>query len=581
MSFSSRLSLSLALSFTAGLSAPMIAPAILAKASTGNRFAGSFTQTQTVQAQTIQAAPAFSDVSTDYWAHDYIKGLAESKIISGFPDGTFRPNDPVTRAQFSAILRQAFITNPASAQSFADVPANYWAAQSIGAARSSGFLSGYPGNLFKPAQDIPRTQVLVSLANGLKYPGASADRLAFYRDASEIPTYARSAIAAADAANIEISHQVLNRLYPNDKATRAEVAAFVYQALVNQGKLPPVSTMATEWQRNPVATLPVSVSQVAISNDGQRLVTLSPQLNTLQVWNAQTGKSLWNIDLSHTQFNAIAISADGSRVAAIAQDPPAGTVLNLYVWDAATGNQVFTQQLGTISPDKPGVNSTAQVIFAPSGNTILTKVSTLYSDRGEPANSQIRLLSASSGAIVQSFEGTTNRDIGQIAFSQDGTLLAGANYPLANAEQPIEQVIDVWRVSDGSLVKQLKSTEAPRYSIGGMAFTPSAELRVMVASSRAQGTNFRDTWNIQTGQRTRQNDSFPRNRAGVPIRLSSDGRYYYVNGDPNGGQLLRFSAIAQKYLDEAIDKAANFSSNGNYLAVADGQNVRVFSKSQK
>ena len=82
--FSSRFGLGLGLAFSVfvGLSAPLTSSAI-------------------AQAQST----AFSDVSTDYWAHDYIEGLAKANIISGFPDGTFKPNDPVTRAQFAAILR--------------------------------------------------------------------------------------------------------------------------------------------------------------------------------------------------------------------------------------------------------------------------------------------------------------------------------------------------------------------------------------------------------------------------------------------------------------------------------------------
>ena len=154
MSFLSRLRLGLLLSFISGLSAPLILPVVLSNAATSNRLAGSFAQTQTVQAQTIQAAPAFSDVSTDHWAHDYIEGLAKANIINGFGDGTFRPNEAVTRAQYAAILRQAFLstqpfpvpserlrrTQPAIS-TFADVPNDYWARNDIDMARRAGFLS--------------------------------------------------------------------------------------------------------------------------------------------------------------------------------------------------------------------------------------------------------------------------------------------------------------------------------------------------------------------------------------------------------------------------------------------------------
>ena len=198
MHFISRLGLGLALSLIAGLSAPLIAPVVLSSADTSNRFADSFAQTQTVQAQATQAqTPAFSDVPADYWAHDYIQGLAKSNVISGFGDGTFRPNEPVTRAQFAAILRQAFLqSQPPTAQAFRDVPAGYWATGAIASARSAGFLSGYPDNTFKPNDRILRVQALVSLANGLKYPAGNPQDLSSYQDADTVPAYARPNVSS-------------------------------------------------------------------------------------------------------------------------------------------------------------------------------------------------------------------------------------------------------------------------------------------------------------------------------------------------------------------------------------------------
>ncbi|MGB7484687.1 MAG: S-layer homology domain-containing protein, partial [Phormidesmis sp.] len=70
----------------------------------------------------------FSDIPADYWANPYLLGLSELGIISGFPDGTFRPSQPVTRAEFAAILNKAF-PQPlgSSALSFDDVSEDYWA----------------------------------------------------------------------------------------------------------------------------------------------------------------------------------------------------------------------------------------------------------------------------------------------------------------------------------------------------------------------------------------------------------------------------------------------------------------------
>ena len=202
-------------------------------------LAGAATPIVVFQAPTY-AQSTFSDLSSDYWARGFIQELANRGVISGFPDGTFRPNDPVTRAQFAAMVRQAFprsaTRNPVS---FNDVPSNYWASEAIRAAYTTGFLSGYPDNFFRPDQNIPRAQVLVSLANGLGYntTGTIGTTLQVYRDANGIPDWARSSIAAATERQIVVNYPDVSTLNPNRSATRAEVAAFIYQALVSSGQV--------------------------------------------------------------------------------------------------------------------------------------------------------------------------------------------------------------------------------------------------------------------------------------------------------------------------------------------------------
>ncbi|GET36046.1 S-layer homology domain-containing protein [Microseira wollei] len=186
-----------------------------------------------------QTEPTFSDVSSNYWAKDFISALAARDIIAGFPDGKFRPNAPVTRAQFATMVGKAFNTNSIREPiNFVDVPSNYWAADAINEAYTTGFLSGYPGRVFRPNQRIPREQVLVSLASGLNYSGSlpPASVLEYYRDRRAIPNYAGEKIAAATEQGIVVNYPDVDRLKPNKIATRAEVAAFIYQALVNSSQ---------------------------------------------------------------------------------------------------------------------------------------------------------------------------------------------------------------------------------------------------------------------------------------------------------------------------------------------------------
>lgn len=177
----------------------------------------------------------FSDIQT-HWAQECILQLSTRGIISGYPDGTFRPNAPVTRAEFAALLNKAFANVPPIRNSitFTDVPGNHWANSAIQNAYRTGFLSGYPERTFKPNQPIPRVQVLVALVSGLKYT-ATTPSLAFlqkyFDDAAQIPNYAINAIAAATQQYLVVNYPNLRRFNPNQNATRAEVAAFICRAL--------------------------------------------------------------------------------------------------------------------------------------------------------------------------------------------------------------------------------------------------------------------------------------------------------------------------------------------------------------
>ncbi|WP_017655713.1 fasciclin domain-containing protein [Fortiea contorta] len=198
------------------------------------------------QAQTSGAN--LSDVGSDYWARPFIQALAERNVVSGFPDGTFRPNQPVTRAEFAVLIQKAFNQSPVrqlSAGGFRDVPANYWAAAAIQRAYETGFLSGYPGNEFRPNQQIPKVEAIVALTNGLRLTtsDAGANVLStYYTDAATIPSYAVNNVAAATQSNIVVNYPNVQQLNPLTPLTRAEATAILYQALVKQGQLQPLAS---------------------------------------------------------------------------------------------------------------------------------------------------------------------------------------------------------------------------------------------------------------------------------------------------------------------------------------------------
>ncbi len=188
---------------------------------------------------------AFNDVPTGFWASRFIDVMSSRGMIKGFPDYSFRPNQPVNRAEFAAILQRTFDKERSnSTLSFTDLSPTFWAKPAINEAISTGFLKGYPNNTFKPEQKIPRVQVLVALVSGLNLPEPAAPDqvLSVYKDAQDIPQYAVGKIAAATANNLVINYPDSQTLAPNQEATRAEVAAMIYQALVQTKKVEEISS---------------------------------------------------------------------------------------------------------------------------------------------------------------------------------------------------------------------------------------------------------------------------------------------------------------------------------------------------
>jgi len=197
------------------------------------------------QKSVIPPPIAFNDVPTDFWATRFINALSARGIIKGFPDYTFRPNQPVNRAEFAAILQQAFDTELSkNSVPFKDLSDQYWATPAIDRAVGTGFLKGFPDKTFKPTQKITRVQVLVALVSGLnlKQPAKPTQVLSIYQDAKNIPKYAVGKVAAATTNGLVITDANPQFLAPNQEATRAEVAAMVHQALVKLGRLDKISS---------------------------------------------------------------------------------------------------------------------------------------------------------------------------------------------------------------------------------------------------------------------------------------------------------------------------------------------------
>ena len=184
----------------------------------------------------------FPDIQ-NHWAKLFIEGLLAKDLISGFSDGTFKPDQQMTRAQYAALLVKAF--NPPAKRNpevFTDVDNNFWAKDVIQQAYRSEFMSGFPNKTFKPNDQVQRVQVIVSLVNGLGLSATDGNALNVYQDRLSIPDYAKDEVTTATRKQMVVNYPDLKLLNPTQAATRGEVAALVYQALVNNNQVSAVNS---------------------------------------------------------------------------------------------------------------------------------------------------------------------------------------------------------------------------------------------------------------------------------------------------------------------------------------------------
>lgn len=140
-------------------------------------------------------AASFSDTS-NHWANSSIEQMAASKRINGYPDGTFKPDRQVSRAEFVNMANQTFgLSGTAANTNFNDVKSADWFYPQVSAAQSAGYIQGYPDGTFKPNQSISREEAAAVLARLLKLDTSTPSTLTV-KDAEVIDSWAKGSVSA-------------------------------------------------------------------------------------------------------------------------------------------------------------------------------------------------------------------------------------------------------------------------------------------------------------------------------------------------------------------------------------------------
>ncbi|WOC75621.1 S-layer homology domain-containing protein [Intestinibacillus sp. NTUH-41-i26] len=166
--------------------------------------------------QSHSQSPSFPDVAADAWYHEAVVTLAAKGIITGYEDGTFRPEQPITRSEFAAIAARFARASTDKALTFPDVPADAWYRGAVQTAVSYGWINGYEDGTFRPEQPIGRAEtaaiinrMLARIADrsavdngaGTRFPDVPASHWAFYDvvEASTEHDYTRDSNTAEES----------------------------------------------------------------------------------------------------------------------------------------------------------------------------------------------------------------------------------------------------------------------------------------------------------------------------------------------------------------------------------------------
>ncbi len=179
----------------------------------------------------------FSDI-TRHWSRQCVLALFRRNLVNGYPDGAFRPDWVLTRAEFAALMTRVFSQLPAQQSStpFRDVFEQHWASAAISWVSQRRLFSGFEDGTFRPQLAISRLQAVIVIDAGLgvsqPIEAASIEEAKRqFSDAADIPAWAQGAIAAA------LERQLLEQLpeprplLPQQAITRGEATALLCRAL--------------------------------------------------------------------------------------------------------------------------------------------------------------------------------------------------------------------------------------------------------------------------------------------------------------------------------------------------------------
>lgn len=174
----------------------------------------------------------FSDID-NHWAKEWIKNAVGLGFVSGYEDGTFKPDRTITRAEFSTMLNKAMKIEITENINFSDVREKEWFYKEIQKSVAAGFFSGYENNTFRPNNPIKREEVAKVVAGAITTGNIDGEGATLLKDYSTIQEWAKNSVNTVYNKGYILGYP--DKTYMPSKAlTRAEAVKIIFEIVDNE-----------------------------------------------------------------------------------------------------------------------------------------------------------------------------------------------------------------------------------------------------------------------------------------------------------------------------------------------------------
>lgn len=308
-----------------------------------------------ISVPTTAYGASFSDIR-GHWAESYINKAVSSGFVKGYPDGDFRPDNAVTRAEFTSMVNKALGNTGTAAVNFKDVPYNEWYYSDVAKGMSAAFVGGYDDNTFRPNNSVTREEAAVMISRFVPTYGSTGNTSTF-KDRLSISTWASDAVSKIYGKGYMGAYDD-GKYHPQDSLTRAQAAKIMCSILDKETIVSASTTVKSKGTTLSGRIYSNNVTMHADLGTGEADISNSVVLGTLYVYGGGNN----TITISNSRIANAQVEKSSSSVRLLAKGQ---TVIN----KVTTGNTAILETSGL----NGGLSGTGynQVDIKSSANTTL------------------------------------------------------------------------------------------------------------------------------------------------------------------------------------------------------------------